>query len=345
MMFDLDAIVRDNIKNLKPYSSARHEFDGVADVNLDANENPFETGLNRYPDPFQRAIKEKLAVLRSVRSENIFLGNGSDEVIDLLLRAFCEPRRDNVLILPPTYGMYEVSANINDVEVRRANLTTDFQLDLKSIENQIDANTKLIFVCSPNNPTGNKVDSGTVEKLLAVFRGLVVVDEAYIDFASDSFVKKLSSYSNLFVMQTFSKAWGLAGVRMGTGFGSSDVINVLNKIKPPYNINVLTQETVLKSLLNPGSVKVRLSEILEERERMIAELENCAHVQKVHPSNSNFLLTRFSEPKKVYDYLREKGIVVRDRSSQPLCEGCLRITIGTKKENELLTKVLKEYRP
>lgn len=342
---DINNLVRDNIKRLVPYSSARHEFVGEASVYLDANENsigsPLEEPFNRYPDPLQWPLKFQLTKVKGVPAENIFIGNGSDEVIDLLYRIFCNPGKDNVIICPPAYGMYEVSANINDVEVRKARLTDDFQLDLESIMNLTDAQTKLLFICSPNNPTGNSMNRGDVEWLLNNFPGLVVVDEAYINFAKQkTFIQELTEYPNLVVMQTLSKAWGLAALRLGIAFASEEMIGLFNKVKPPYNVNKASQELGVEALQNTALVNNWIKETVNEREELATALQAFPFVEKVYASDANFLLVKVKDANGVYQYLSDKGIVVRNRSKDPLCDNCLRITVGTKAENIKLLEVL-----
>jgi histidinol-phosphate aminotransferase len=347
-MFNLNDLVRENIKRLTPYSSARDEFKGEANVFLDANENSFGSPLtkwyNRYPDPLQLKVKDRLSAIKGIPSPNIFLGNGSDECIDLLIRTFCEPGIDNIIICPPTYGMYEVSANINNVPVKKISLTPDFQLNLEGIANAIDEQTKIIFLCSPNNPTGNSLNREDVEALLNNYFGIVVVDEAYINFSRfKSLTQELSEYPNLVVMQTLSKAWGLAALRIGMAFASEEIIHVLNKIKPPYNINQASQELALQALDNVQEVNDMIREIVNERRLLEQALPSIPFVQLVHPSDANFLLVQVTEPARIYQYLRDRGIVVRDRSRVELCEGCLRITVGTPYENKLLLEALNEF--
>ncbi len=347
-MFNLDRLVRENIKKLTPYSSARDEFKGEASVFLDANENSYGSPLtkwyNRYPDPLQWEVKKKISTIKGVEAESILLGNGSDECIDLLIRAFCEPALDQVIICPPTYGMYEVYAHINNVAVKAVPLTPQFQIDLEALEDAITANTKLIFLCSPNNPTANSLAREDVELVLNNFDGLVVLDEAYINFSRQrSFVPELIEYPNLVVMQTFSKAWGLAALRLGMTFASKEIIQVLNKIKPPYNINQVTQELVLTALNNLEEVNSMIVEIVKEREQLAIDLKNLNFVLEVYPSDANFLLVKVQDARGVYNYLKEKGIVVRNRSNVILCEGCIRITIGTEAENKVLMNALKQY--
>lgn len=341
-------LVRQNIRSVKPYSSARDEFSGEAKVFLDANENSLGSPLlkwyNRYPDPYQHQLKNAISKIKSVPANHIFLGNGSDECIDLLYRCFCEPGKDNVIICPPTYGMYEVSASINDVEVRKAPLTPSFQLDLEAIESLVDAHTKLIWICSPNNPTGNSLNYEDIAVLLNNFEGLVVVDEAYINFARQrSLLAELNEYPNLVVLQTFSKAWGLAALRLGMAFSCPAIIDWLNKIKPPYNINQATQELALQALEETGQVNDMIREIVAMRDELAAVFRRMPLVQFVYPSDANFLLVKVRDAEGVYQYLLAQGIVVRDRSKVELCEGCLRITIGTEAENTLLVDALIDY--
>ncbi|RYZ56149.1 MAG: histidinol-phosphate transaminase [Sphingobacteriales bacterium] len=343
---DINNLQRENIRNLKPYSTARDEYKGQASVFLDANENaygsPLAKNYNRYPDPLQLDLKDAISKIKGVPIENTFLGNGSDEAIDLLYRAFCEPGKDNVIILPPTYGMYEVSANINNVEIRKVNLLPNFQLDLEGIAEAIDENTKLIFICSPNNPTGNSIIRTDIETVLANFNGLVVIDEAYINYAKQrTFIKELTEYPNLVVMQTFSKAWGLAALRLGMAFAARPVIDVLNKVKPPYNINQATQDIALEALSNIQQVNEWITTTVNERDQLSESLATLDIVKKVYPSDANFILVEVAEALKTYDYLVELGIIIRDRSKVTLCEGCLRITIGTRQENETLLNALK----
>ncbi|MFC0776101.1 histidinol-phosphate transaminase [Terrimonas alba] len=348
MNFDLNKLVRENIKKVKAYSSARDEFSGEAKVFLDANENslgsPLTKWYNRYPDPHQQKLKASISRVKNVDPKNIFLGNGSDECIDLLYRCFCEPGKDNVIICPPTYGMYEVSAAINDVELRRAELLPNFQLNLALIENLIDDNTKIIWICSPNNPTGNSINYPDIEMLLNNFNGLVVVDEAYINFSRQhSLLKELNEYPNLVVMQTFSKAWGLAALRLGMAFASKEIIELLDRIKPPYNINQATQDLALEALEEVGQVNDMIREIVAMREELINVFQRMPLVEKVYPSDANFLLVKVKDAVDVYDYLLTEGIVVRDRSKVQLCDDCLRITIGTENENTLLVDALIDY--
>ncbi len=347
-MFKLELLVRDNIKKLKPYSSARDEFDGIASVYLDANENsigsPTIKWYNRYPDPMQHKIKEKISKVKNISSNQIFIGNGSDEPIDLLFRCFCEPGIDNVIVFPPTYGMYEVSANINNVILKKILLTEDYQLDLPALEEAIDLNTKIIWICSPNNPTGNSISRQDIEMVLNNFDGLVVIDEAYINFSrQQSFLKDLNDYPNLVVLQTMSKAWGLAGLRMGMAFASPEIIAYLNKIKSPYNISQPIQDIMFTALDEIGMVNDMIVELVASRKKLEESLLSLTQVVKVFPSDANFLLVKFTEAKKIYDHLLSMGIVVRDRSSQPLCENTLRLTVGTEKENIKLVEAIKAF--
>jgi len=344
--FNIQNLLRDNIRQLVPYSSARDEFQGQASVFLDANENPYGSPLqndyNRYPDPLQIPLKEAISKIKGVPVPNTFLGNGSDEAIDLLIRAFCRPQVDNILILPPTYGMYEVSANINDVAVKKVNLLPDYQLDMEAIAENIDANTKLIFICSPNNPTGNSIYREDIETILTNFGGLVIVDEAYINFSRQkSFIQELTEYGNLVVMQTLSKAWGLAALRIGMAFASEEIIEVLNKIKPPYNINQASQNLALEALKNIEQINKWIVETTAQRNLLVKELEALNFVQKIFPSDANFILVRIDDAQSVYNHLLQQEIIVRDRSRVVLCEGCLRITVGTPQENSRLIDVLK----
>jgi histidinol-phosphate aminotransferase len=344
-MTDINFLLRKHIRNLVPYSSARDEFSGTAQIFLDANENslgsPLTPAYNRYPDPHQLKIKEQLAKIKGVPAKNIFLGNGSDECIDLLYTAFCNPDKDNVIILPPTYGMYEVSAQIHDVEVRRAFLTEDFEMDLSEIENLIDNQTKIIWICSPNNPTGNIFRRMDIEIILNNFEGLVVIDEAYINFSRQkSFIPELADYPNLVVLQTLSKAWGLAGLRVGMAFASDLIIDVLNRIKPPYNIGQATQEIVGNALEHTNLVNEMIQEIVAMRIELAAKIGRLSSVINVYPSEANFLLVRVNNARQLYETLLAEGIVVRDRSTAPGCKDCLRITVGTKEQNDKLIAIL-----
>jgi histidinol-phosphate aminotransferase len=348
-MFSLNNILRENIKNLTPYSSARDEYQGEASVFLDANENafgsPLEQQFNRYPDPLQHHVKKRLSEIKGVPIRNIFLGNGSDEAIDILFRSFCNPGNDNVILVPPTYGMYQVSANINDVEAKNVPLTADFQLNLEAIAETIDEHTKLIFICSPNNPTGNSIDRADVETLLANFNGIVVVDEAYINFSRQkSFIQELTEYGNLVILQTLSKAWGLAGLRVGMAFASEEIIEVMNKVKPPYNVNEASQQLALQALANVAQVNSWIKETLVQRDYLVLTLKDMDFVLDIYPSDANFILVKTTAPRAIYNYLVERGIIVRDRSKIALCEGCLRITVGTADENKLLIETLLAFK-
>lgn len=347
-MFNLENILRKNIKELVPYSSARDEYQGEASIFLDANENaygsPLSTNYNRYPDPLQYKVKKRLSEIKGVPPRNIFLGNGSDEAIDILFRAFCYPGKDNVITVPPTYGMYEVSANINDVEIRKVNLLPDYQLNMERIAEAIDENTKIIFICSPNNPTGNSINREDIETILANFNGLVVIDEAYINYSRQkTFIQELTEYSNLVVLQTLSKAWGLAGLRVGMAFASEEIIEVFNKVKPPYNMNEASQELALAALQNVDQVNNWIKETVDEREKLRVELSQLSSVLTIYPSDANFILVKTVNPKDIYQFFVEKGIIVRDRSKVALCEGCLRITIGTPQENIVLMEAFKSF--
>lgn len=340
---DINTLVRRNVLAMKPYSSARDEFHGEAEVFLDANENPYPSPYNRYPDPLQWKVKEKLAALKGVKPGQIFLGNGSDEPIDLIIRAFCEPNQDSVMITEPTYGMYKVCAEVNAVNVQQVLLTPDFDLDLDAIPNTFDATTKVIFLCSPNNPTGNRLTREKIVQVLKRFYGLVVIDEAYIDFTkSKSFIHELKKYPNLVVLQTFSKAWGLAGLRLGMCFASEEIIGILNKIKYPYNVNGHTQELAMDALENVYRKDIWVHEILKEKETLVRELEGLELVEKIFPSDANFLLVRVRDAQSTYQYLMDNRIIVRDRSRVNLCYNCLRITVGTPEENKRLIDALKK---
>jgi histidinol-phosphate aminotransferase len=348
MEFILDTLVRENIKKMTAYSSARHEFSGTASVFLDANENSFGSPLtqnyNRYPDPLQLQLKEKLSTIKGVPVKNIFLGNGSDEAIDLLFRIFCEPGKDNVLIFPPTYGMYEVCAEMNNVNIKKVPLTNKFQLNLDAIEAAVDADTKLIFICSPNNPTGNSINRNDIEVLLNNFEGIVVIDEAYINYAKQkTFISELTEFPNLVILQTLSKAWGLAGLRLGMAFAGEPIINYFNKVKYPYNINTATQQLALEALGNISSVNNWTKTTVDQKQVINEELLNLPFVHFVYPSDANFILVKMKGAKHIYDYLSSKGIIVRNRSKVILCDDCLRITIGTPEENKQLINLLKSY--
>jgi len=342
-MFQLDKLVRKNVRNLKPYSSARDEFQGTASVYLDANENPYPSPFNRYPDPHQIRLKEKISSIKCIPVDQVFLGNGSDEPIDLLIRAFCEPGVDNVVIPQPTYGMYTVSAEINNVEIKNILLTEDFDIEPDTLREAWNVHSRLIFLCSPNNPSGNLLDLEKIKTVLDLFHGIVVVDEAYIDFTNyPGFVPLLKTYPNLVVLQTLSKAWGLAAIRLGMCFASKEIIAVLNKIKPPYNISILSQQTALEELHFEVRKNRWVAEIINEREKLKAGLTSIDAVEKVYPSDSNFLLVKIKNARTVYETLVKKGIIVRDRSNVILCDNCLRITIGTQQENQILLNELKQ---
>ncbi len=343
-MRSLKELTRPNVWALKPYSSARDEYSGVeASVFLDANENPYNTPNNRYPDPLQRELKALIAPLKGVKEENIFLGNGSDEAIDLIFRAFCRPGIDNVVAIDPTYGMYQVCAEVNDVEYRKMLLDVYYQFKASSLLSAIDENTKAMFICSPNNPTGNSLCRKEIESLLKKFDGLVVVDEAYIDFSSsESLLKDLEQYPNLIVLQTFSKAWGCAAIRLGMAFASPEIIAIFNKIKYPYNVNRLTQEEAIKVLHKPEQIKEWVNTLLEERTRVMEEFVKLPCCVRVFPTDANFFLAKVYEATQIYDYLVSEGIIVRNRTNVALCNDCLRITIGTKEENDALLDALRK---
>jgi len=342
---NIQNLVRENIKALQPYSSARDEYkDASSDmVFIDANENPFDTGINRYPDPQQNLVKDQLANIKGVSKEQVLLGNGSDEVLDLIFRVFCEPKLDSVIALPPTYGMYKVLANTNDIKLIEVPLTKSFQPDVNGILDFHNLQAKILFICSPNNPTANSFDADKIEKLIQDFSGIVVIDEAYIDFSSqESWISRLNDFPNLIVTQTLSKAYGLAGIRLGVCYASTEIISVLNKIKPPYNVNQLTQEAALERLKNQDQVNQEVQEIISERNQLIVDLQEVNLVQQIFPSDANFLLVKVDDANKRYDQLVKQGIVVRNRSNQVLCENCLRFTVGTSNENKRLIEVLKE---
>lgn len=339
-------LVRDNIKNIKPYSSARDEYkDATSEsmIFLDANENPFENGVNRYPDPQQNDVKDLLVNIKKVSKENILLGNGSDEVLDLIFRAFCEPNKENIITLPPTYGMYSVLANINAIENKKVLLTEDFQPKVDQILNATDNNSKILFLCSPNNPSGNSFSREKVETLLNYFKGLVVIDEAYIDFSEqESWLNRLEEFPNLVVTQTLSKAYGLAGIRLGVCYASKPVISVLNSIKPPYNVNELTQQRAFERLEKVGEVAAEIKAIKQEREQLMNSLKSINFISNIYPSDCNFVLVKVDDATKRYNQLIQLGIVIRNRTTQPLCENCLRFTVGTTTENKKLLQALKE---
>ena len=348
MAFELDKLVRPNIKTLKPYSSAKDEYTGAAKILLDANENslgsPLTKWYNRYPDPYQKQLKEKLAFVKQIAANQIFIGNGSDECIDILFRTFCEPGKDNIIICPPTYPMYEVSANINDIAVQKAPLLSDYQLNVAHIEQLVNTHTKIIWICSPNNPTGNSLDRIDIETILNHFDGIVVMDEAYINFSKQkSFVQSLVDYPNLVVLQTLSKAWGLAGLRLGMCFASPDIIGYMNKVKAPYNINIVTQELALQALEEVGQVNDMIQLLVDMRNALAKVIASMPHIIQVFPSDTNFILVKIPQARKLYEFLMSKGIIVRDRSALELCEDSLRITVGTEQENTLLVDAMYEW--
>ena len=339
---NLQQLVRKNVWNMKPYSSARDEFKGEASVFLDANENPLNDKYNRYPDPLQWSLKQKIAKVKNIAPENIFLGNGSDEPIDLVIRIFCEPRIDNIVAVDPTYGMYQVCAEVNDVEYRKVLLNENFDLDAQKLLEKTDRNTKLIFLCSPNNPTGNLLSREEIKKVLDSFAGIVVLDEAYIDFASEAtWLNDLEKYPNLIILQTFSKAWGLAAVRLGMAFASAEIIKLFNKVKYPYNVNILTQNFVGDELDKLELRKQWIATLLEGRNYLINELPKLPFVEKIYPTDANFILVKVEDANSLYKQLADKGVIVRNRNLVSLCAGCLRITVGTDNENEMLIKTLR----
>lgn len=339
---NLQQLVRKNVWNMKAYSSARDEFKGEASVFLDANENPLNDKYNRYPDPLQWALKEKISKVKEIQPEKIFLGNGSDEPIDLVIRIFCEPRIDNIMAIDPTYGMYQVCADVNDVEYRKVLLNSNFDLDAGTLLEKADENTKLIFLCSPNNPTGNLLNRKEIEKVLNSFSGIVIVDEAYIDFASEkTWLNDLQKYPNLIVLQTFSKAWGLAAVRLGMAFASPEIIKLFNKVKYPYNVNILTQNFVNGELDKLELRKEWIQILLKGRDYLNEELLKLPFVEKIYPTDSNFILVRVTDANGLYKHLADKGVIVRNRNSVSLCAGCLRITVGTDEENKILIETLR----
>ncbi|HOW09212.1 MAG TPA: histidinol-phosphate transaminase [Bacteroidales bacterium] len=342
-MVDIDSLVRENIRRLIPYSCARDEYKGESGIFLDANENPYGT-LNRYPDPYQRRLKSAISRIKSVAEGNIFLGNGSDEIIDLCFRAFCNPGKDKALSFMPSYGMYEVSSGINDVRLVKIPLDNDFQIDLQAVEPHLDdPDLKLIFICSPNNPTGNSMDPSRVESIISGFRGIVVIDEAYIDFAGQpSFLTLLDKYNNLIVMQTFSKAMGMAAVRVGMAFMDTSIVNIFNKLKPPYNISSINQNAVLEAIRHNDSVLKKVERIRLERARLERNLKTLDIVEKVYPSDSNFLLVKTKDADLVYSFLAGKGIIVRNRNK--MVPGCIRITVGTMRENNALLKTMRQIK-
>jgi len=339
----IENLIRNNIKNLSAYSSAREDFTDQAEIFLDANENPYNNGINRYPDPFQKDLKEQLSKLKNIDTQQLFLGNGSDEVLDIAMRVFCEPKQDNIIICPPTYGMYKVLADVNNIETKEVLLKEDFSVNIDGILKAANENTKIVILCSPNNPTGNSIPSSEIEILLNKLNAIILVDEAYVDFSDkESAVKLIDKYPNLIVSQTLSKAYGMAGIRVGIAIAQAPILDVFNKVKPPYNINILSQEKAVECLLKEGFYQEKLSRIKEQKELLIEALEVIKLVEKVFPSDANFLLVRFKDAKSTYNYLAKNAVVVRDRSSQPLCENCLRISIGTEYENKILIEQLNE---
>ena len=343
-MRNISELIRPCIRRMKPYSSARSEFQGNASIFLDANENPYSQSFNRYPDPLQREVKAGIAALKGVNPDQILLGNGSDEPIDLMIRAFCEPHEDNIVAIDPTYGMYLVAAEISDVEYRKVLLNDKFDLDADMLINRCDRNTKLVFLCSPNNPTGNALSAEAIEKVIKNAPGIVILDEAYIDFsAHPSFMEKLNEYPNLVILQTFSKAWGSAGIRLGMAFASPEIVAVLNNIKYPYNINDLTQREALKILDRKQEVEEWVKTILSERATLAAKLKELPYIKHLYPSDANFILVKVDDANALYDYLIAEGIVIRNRNSVSLCMGCLRITIGTPDENSRLLEAMNKY--
>ena len=341
---NINNLLRENIKNLKPYSSARDEYSGDAMVFLDANENPFNEPYNRYPDPLQKELKQKISVIKNIAADKIFLGNGSDEPIDLLIRAFCEPGIDNIVTINPTYGMYQVAADTNNVDVKKVSLTADFELEPGKVLHEINEKTKLIFLCSPNNPSGNSLNKDAMLEIIQNFEGIVIIDEAYIDFApGKSLLPEIWKYPNLVILQTFSKAWGMAGIRLGMAFAAPEIIGILNKIKYPYNLNILTQKKALELLENKEQVDTWIKMLIEEREKMAKYLSKFHFVTKIYPSDANFLLVSMTDARGIYNYLADSGIIVRDRSKIHLCDNSLRITIGTMDEDNVLLQALREY--
>ena len=344
--FNINNLTRENIKSLKSYSSARDDYKDATSkemVFLDANENPFENGVNRYPDPHQNNVKELLSKIKGIDKENIFLGNGSDEVLDLIVRAFCEPNKDNLITLPPTYGMYAVLADINAIENRKVLLNNDFQPIVSQILKNADTNSKILFLCSPNNPTGNSMLTSSIEKLLLKFNGLVIIDEAYIDFSEKkSWLARLEEFPNLIIAQTLSKAYALAGIRLGACYASKEIITILNTIKPPYNVNELSQQRAISKLQKMDEIKNEVAQLISERKRLKKELECCVnYIEKVYPSDGNFLLIKVDDATVRYNQLLEYGIVIRNRTTEPLCNNCLRISVGVCEENQRLIRALK----
>lgn len=345
-MRTLQELTRPNIWSLAPYSSARNEYSGhVAHVFLDANENPYNAPFNRYPDPLQGEVKQRLAKIKGVPEECIFLGNGSDEAIDLVYRCFCEPKKDNVVAICPTYGMYEVCADINNVEYRQVMLDEHFQVTAEKLLAATDSNTKVIWICSPNNPTGNNIYREEIMKVIEQFDGLVIVDEAYIDFSSEkTMLQQLASHPNLIVLHTMSKAWGSAAIRLGMAFAQKDIIDIFNKVKYPYNVNLLTQEQAIKRLDDKISVEKWVNMLLLERGRLMQAFAELPICEKVYPTDANFFLAKMTDAQKIYNYLVNKGIIVRNRTRITLCNNCLRVTIGTKDENGELLGALRFYK-
>ncbi len=343
-MADISSLLRNNIRSLTPYSSARDEYKGEEAVFLDANENPYNSPFNRYPDPLQIKLKKRISEIKGVAPENIFLGNGSDEAIDLLIRAFCEPGEDNILAIKPTYGMYKVCADISGVEYRESLLNEHFQVNVQQLTDLADDHSKLMFLCSPNNPTSNSLDADDILQLVKQFKGLVILDEAYIDFSiHPSMAAQLKAYSNLVILQTFSKAWGMAGIRLGMAFADIDIIGVLNRIKYPYNVNILTQKVALEHLDSMENKDKWVNQILEQRNLLYSQLSRFSMVRNILPADANFLMVKFDDPKKVFNFLIDRKIIVRDRSKITLCEGYLRITVGTSEENGMLISALNKY--
>jgi histidinol-phosphate aminotransferase len=341
---NLEKLLRNNILKLQPYTSARDDFNGEASVYLDANENPFNAPFNRYPDPLQTEVKNLISRIKNVSAENIFIGNGSDEAIDLLYRAFCEPRIDNVVAIEPTYGMYKVCAAINDIEYRKVLLDENFQFNANNLLSASNIYTKIIWLCSPNNPTGNNLNPEEIIKVLDSFEGIVVIDEAYIDFsAKEGFSGKLAQFPNLVILQTLSKAWGNAAIRLGMAFASTEIISILNKIKYPYNINILTQKQALKALQNAEQVQKWVKTLLSERDDLVKGLKKLSFVKHIYPTDANFVLVKTTDVNLIYQYLVDKGIIVRNRSNISLCFGCLRITVGTPEENKTLLNKLDKF--
>jgi histidinol-phosphate aminotransferase len=349
-MVDIEKLVRPHILDLKAYSSARDEYSGKKGIFLDANENPMgstsEKSYNRYPDPYQKSLKKVISKIKNIRVENIFLGNGSDEVIDLLIRIFCKPERDSILIMPPTFDMYEVAARINQNPVIKVPLTPDFEIDTSKVLKAITPDTKILFICSPNNPTGNSMDRNSIIKIMDHFTGIIVIDEAYSDFSrSQSFLDILSEYRNVVISQTFSKAWGLAGLRLGMAFSDAKIIELLNKVKPPYNISMATQDVAIKAIKKVDYKDYMVQKLLAERKILKMELLNLEQVVRVYPSDANFLLVKFKDADKIYHYLLQNQVIVRNRSNVILCDDALRITVGNEKENDTLISILKKYTP